>query len=108
MPPLERTPRQQIKELLTIAPLTTRRLATIVGISERQIEEHLHHIVQSVARDPSVRFVLEPAACKECDFVFRERNRITRPSRCPKCRSEAISEPQYSIEPKKSGRHHSS
>jgi transcriptional regulator len=103
MSSVERTPRQRIKDLLTITPLTTRRIAEVVGIPERQVEEHLHHIVQSVVRDQMARFVLEPAACKDCDFVFRERNRITRPSRCPKCRSEAISEPRYSIEPKKSG-----
>lgn len=71
-----------------------------VGISERQVEDHLGHIVKSVAHDRSLRFVLEPPACTECDFIFRERSRITRPSRCPKCRSEAISEPRYSIERK--------
>jgi predicted Zn-ribbon and HTH transcriptional regulator len=72
-----------------------------VGIPERQVEEHLSHIVKSVARDRAIRFVLEPAECKECNFIFHDRSRITRPSRCPKCRSEAISEPRYSIEPKK-------
>lgn len=97
MSSVERTPRQRIKDLLTITPLTARRIAEVVGIPERQVEEHLRHIVQSIARDQTVRFVLEPAACKDCDFVFRERNRITRPSRCPQCRSEAISEPRYSI-----------
>jgi|SRR6266404_4385208 len=97
---LDRTPRQRITDLLTITPLTSRRIAEIVGMSERQVEGHLEHIVKSVARDRSLCFVLEPPACKECDFIFRERSRITRPSRCPKCHSEAISEPRYSIERK--------
>ena len=104
----DRTPRQRIRDLLTITPLTARRIAEVVGIPERQVEEHLRHIVQSVTRDQRVRFVLEPAACKACDFIFRERHRITRPSRCPKCRSEAISEPRYSIESKKTGQGQSS
>lgn len=97
---MNRTPRQRILDLLTITPLTARRIAEIVQMSERQVEDHLEHIIKSVARDRSLRFVLEPPACKECDFVFRERRRLTRPSRCPKCHSEAISEPRYSIERK--------
>jgi transcriptional regulator len=94
----ERTPRQRIKDLLEITSLTARRIAEVVGISERQVEDHLIHIVKSVARDRTLRFVLEPPECKDCDFVFRERERITRPSRCPKCHSEAISEPRYGVE----------
>ncbi len=96
----ERTPRQRIRDLLEITPLTSRRIAEVVGISERQVEDHLVHIVKSVARDRTLRFILEPPACKDCDFVFRERERLTRPSRCPKCHSQAISEPRYSIERK--------
>lgn len=84
-------------DLLTITPLSSRRLAEVVGISERQVEDHLSHIVKSVARDRSLRFILEPAACQDCGFVFRGRSRITRPSRCPRCRSEAITEPRYGI-----------
>ena len=97
----ERTPRQRIMDLLTtMPPLTSRQIAEIVGVSERQVEDHLIHIVKSVARDRTLRFILESPECKDCDFVFRERERLTRPSRCPKCRSEAISEPRYSIERK--------
>jgi predicted Zn-ribbon and HTH transcriptional regulator len=94
----ERTPRQRIKELLFITPLSARRIAEIVGISERQVEDHLRHIVKTVAQDRTLKFVLDPSACKDCDFVFRDRHRLTRPSRCPRCHSEAITEPRYSIE----------
>lgn len=81
-----------------VGPLSARRLAELVGIPERQIEEHLHHIVKSVARDRSLHFILVPSACQQCDFVFRARSRLTRPSRCPRCRSEALTDPQYRIE----------
>ena len=96
--PFDRTPRQRIADLLTLSPMTTQQIAAVVKMSERQIEEHLGHIVKTVARDRSLRFVLHPSECKECDFVFRDRNRLTRPSRCPRCRSEAITDPRYSIE----------
>jgi predicted Zn-ribbon and HTH transcriptional regulator len=93
-----RTSRQRIKDLLFVTPLSARRIAEIVGMSERQVEDHLSHIVKSVAQDRTLKFVLDPPACKDCEFVFRNRERLTRPSRCPQCRSEAITEPRYSIE----------
>lgn len=93
----ERTPRQRIKDLLFVTPLSARRIAEIVGMSERQVEDHLRHIARTVAHDRTVKFVLNPSACQDCEFVFRDRHRLTRPSRCPHCRSEAITEPRYSI-----------
>lgn len=94
----EQTPRQRIMELITGALRTSRQLAELVGIPERQVEDHLTHIVKTVARDKTRRFVLEPSTCQDCRFVFRERTRLTRPSRCPRCRSEAITPPRYGIE----------
>lgn len=96
---MDRTPRQRIADLLTLAPMTTQQIAAVVKMSERQVEDHLGHIMKTVARDRSVKFVLHPSACKDCDFVFRDRNRITRPSRCPRCRSELLTDPRYSVEP---------
>jgi len=96
--PSDRTPRQRIADLLTLAPMTTQQIAAVVKMSERQVEDHLGHIMKTVARDRSVKFVLYPSECKDCDFVFRDRNRITRPSRCPHCRSESLTDPRFSIE----------
>jgi len=85
-------------ELLTGAVRSTRQLAETLGISERQVEEHLPHVVKTLAHDRSRRFILEPSTCPDCGFVFRDRIKLTRPSRCPRCRSEAITAPRYSIE----------
>ncbi|BFU94673.1 MAG: conserved protein of unknown function [Nitrospira sp.] len=92
------TLRQQLSLLLTGTFRTARQLAELASISERQVEEHLAHIVKSLARDRSRRFMLRPSACHDCGFTFRDRTRLTRPSRCPRCRSEAISTPGYTIE----------
>lgn len=94
----DRTPRQQIMELITETRRTARQLAELVGIPERQVEEHLAHIIRSVAHDRTRRFLLEPSECQDCGYGFRSRTRLTRPSRCPRCRSEAISAPRYGIE----------
>jgi len=94
----ERTVRQRMIELLTDARRSSFQLAQLLGIPERQVEDHLPHIVKSLARDRSRRFVLEPSTCSDCGFVFRDRRRLTRPSRCPRCRSEGITAPRYGID----------
>lgn len=99
MLPPEQTVRQRIMGLLLDTRLTSRQLAQLVGISERQVEDHLVHIVKTVARDRTRRFMVEPSTCQGCGYRFRDRSRLTRPSRCPRCRSEAITAPRYGIDP---------
>lgn len=98
MLPPERTVRQRIIDLLTDTRLSSYQLAQRLGISERQVEDHLVHVVKSLTRDRSRRFLMEPAACLDCGFVFRNRSKLTRPSRCPTCRSEQITDPRYGID----------
>ena len=69
----EQTPRQRIIDLLTDTRMTTDQLARMLGIPERQVEEHLVHVVKTVARDRSRRFILEPSMCLDCGFMFRDR-----------------------------------
>lgn len=94
----ELTVRQRLVEVLTGRRLSSRQLAELVGQPERLIEDHLQHILKSLARDRARRFVLEPSSCQDCGFVFRERTRMTRPSRCPSCRSESILAPRFGID----------
>lgn len=98
MLPPERTPRQRIIDLITGTRLSSYQLAQMLGIRERQVEEHLAHVVKTMARDKARRFILDPACCQDCGFVFRDRTRLTSPSRCPKCRSESIAVPRYGID----------
>ena len=98
MLPPERTPRQRIIDVITGTRLSSHQLAQMLGIRERQVEEHLIHVVKTIARDKARRFILDPAFCQDCDFVFLDRSRLTSPSRCPHCRSEAITAPRYGID----------
>ena len=94
---LAQTSRQRLIELLTGTLLSSHQLAQLLGIPERQVEDHLVHIVKTIARDPTRTFLLDPSECQDCAFAFRDRTRLTRPSRCPRCRSEAITSPRYGI-----------
>jgi len=98
MLPAERTPRQRILELLTGTRLSAYQLAQLLAISERQVEAHLPHVVKTVARDNARTFILEPASCSGCGFTFGDRTRLTKPSRCPHCRSEHITDPRFGID----------
>jgi predicted Zn-ribbon and HTH transcriptional regulator len=98
MLPVSQTVRQRLIGLLTGSKLTSYQLAQLLGIPERQVEDHLGHVVKTIAGDHHRRFVLEPSCCHDCGFVFRDRRKLTRPSRCPRCRSESISAPRYGIE----------
>ncbi len=93
----EQTPRRRIIELLTGTLLTSNQLAHMLGMPERHVEEHLAHVVKTVSRDPIRTFTLEPSECQSCGFAFRNRTRLTRPSRCPRCRSESVTAPRYGI-----------
>lgn len=85
-------------QALTGARCSSRQLADLLGMPEREIEHHLEHVVKTLARDRTRQFLLEPSACLDCGFEFRNRTKLRRPSRCPKCRSEAISAPRYGIQ----------
>ena len=71
------TVRQQIVESITGTLLSARRLAGLLEIREREIEDHLPHVVKSIARDRTKRFVIDPSKCLDCGFVYRDRTRLT-------------------------------
>jgi len=90
------TVRQSIREALTRAVLTAHEISAVVGIRERDVAGHLASIERG-AKHRGERFVVEPSRCEECDFVFKKRERLSAPSRCPACRSERIHPPRFRI-----------
>ncbi len=66
-----------------------------------EILEDLHHVAKSVR--PEKELVMLPAQCKKCRFIFRERQdrqKMKKPSKCPKCKSERILAPVFTIRKK--------
>lgn len=96
--PVERkeTVRQRILALLEGDTLSAKDLSAEISVSEREIYGHLEHIQKTVSKSRH-NFSIVPAACKKCGFVFRKRDRLTKPGKCPVCRSESIQEPLFSI-----------
>ena len=89
------TVRQAMKELLAEQPRSSLELSQRLSQSEKEVLDHLAHLAR--APGPGCRFQITPAVCKHCGFVFRKRDRLTRPSRCPLCQHESISRPRFAL-----------
>lgn len=90
------TRREEIAELLKGQPMTVKQLAEYFGTTFLEIVEDLEHVKQSVK--PPFKFSFEPAQCRTCGFLFKGREKLRRPSRCPKCKAEDITEARFVIE----------
>jgi predicted Zn-ribbon and HTH transcriptional regulator len=99
--PMERheTIRQKIVSVLEGQNLSAKEISGKVGISEKEVYEHLGHIQLSIQKS-GYNLILIPAECSKCGFVFKKRERFKKPGRCPVCRSESIQEPLFSIKNK--------
>lgn len=91
------TVRQALLEALRGGPITARELSARVGISEREVASHLEHIERSL-KHGAERLGTQPPECLSCGFVFRQRERLTRPGACPKCRGTHLEAPRFWIE----------
>jgi predicted Zn-ribbon and HTH transcriptional regulator len=88
--------RQEIERLLREEPRSALDLSKLVGISEREVPDHLSHLERSLRRRGATLHV-EPVRCLGCGFVFAERRRFTRPGRCPGCRGRRLTLPRFSV-----------
>ena len=88
--------RAALRDALRGGALTARELSGRVGVPEKQVAGHLEHLGRSL-KTAGERLHVEPARCLECGFVFRKRDRLSRPSRCPVCRSEHLDAPRFAI-----------
>lgn len=92
----QETVRAALREALRSGPLTAHELSGRVRIPEKQVAGHLEHLARSLkARGERLR--VDPARCAACGFTFRQRERLTPPSRCPVCRSEQVDPPRFTI-----------
>jgi predicted Zn-ribbon and HTH transcriptional regulator len=97
-PPAEShdTIRRLIMTELEEGVFSARDLSGLVGIPEKDVAGHLEHIRQSLHRTGR-RLIVQQAECMKCGFVFDKRERLTRPSRCPMCKSESLHAPLFSL-----------
>ncbi len=90
------TIRQALQQLLLNQERSLRELSQLLSLSEKDILPHLEHL----AKHPGVgrRFLITPARCRQCGFVFAKRSRVAAPSRCPRCRQTDLARPRYTLQ----------
>lgn len=85
-----------ILSLLNDHDRTAREISQAVGIREREVYEHLQHIALSASAQKR-KLVVLPFSCMSCGYVFEQRRRFTRPSRCPRCKKTHLETPVYRL-----------
>ncbi len=99
--PGERTAtiRQLLESILRSggSPKTLLELATGAKFREKDTVAHLEHLIRS-GKAKGTKISVEPARCLDCDFVFKKRDKLTTPGKCPVCGSERISNVRFQID----------
>jgi hypothetical protein len=92
------TVRAALADALRRGPATAKDLSAEVGVREKDVADHLAHLGRSLAHR-NERLVVEPATCIACGFAFADRDRLTRPGACPRCRSTRIEPQVFAVVP---------
>ncbi|MBI5844297.1 MAG: transcriptional regulator [Deltaproteobacteria bacterium] len=90
------TLRRQMEEFLRQGAATARDISKALSVPEKEVYRHLDHIAKSTA-GRGRRLVVSPWKCKGCGFAFNSREKLAKPSRCPKCRQERFENAEFSI-----------
>jgi predicted Zn-ribbon and HTH transcriptional regulator len=91
------TIRQVLASVLESRELSAAELARELVLTPGEVENHLGHL----KRSHKDRLRLSPARCQDCGYVFRKRDRLDAPGRCPRCRGQRVEGPWFSLRPKK-------
>jgi transcriptional regulator len=90
------TIRQKMIEALRKEELDAHDLSRILSIREKEVYEHLPHIVKSLEA-AGEKLTIHPYVCLTCAYVFKDRSRLNRPGKCPRCKEGAIRMATYEI-----------
>ena len=91
-----KTTRQQMIDILSRDEMSAREISRALGIREKEVYEHLSHIARSAVAQGK-KLIVQPFSCLSCGYVFEDRKRFNRPSRCPQCRGSHLQEARYRI-----------
>ena len=91
----ERTTRQRITDFLREEPAEAGRLATEFEITTAAALSHVEHIARSL-EGTDEQLLAAPPECLDCGFSAFD-DLANRPSRCPECKSEDVTEPAFTV-----------
>jgi len=91
-----RTTRERITDRLRETALPAGAIAREFDIQTATALEHVEHIAQSLAGTDE-QLLVAPPECEECGFSDFD-DPVNRPSRCPECKHEGVTEPVFRVE----------
>lgn len=90
------TIRQQIIALIEQQSMDVVGISQALGIREKETVSHLPHIARSITGRGD-RLRVQPARCEGCGYEFKDRSRLSPPSRCPRCKTSRVQGPWYEV-----------
>src|SRR6478735_5996723 len=90
------TVRKRIAQVLREVQLTAREVSAAASVREHDVAEHLRHLEHSLLHEGE-QLLTEAPHCIQCGFAFGQRERPSRPRRCPCYKSERRSPPRFKI-----------
>ena len=91
----ERTTRERIVSFLREEAAEAGQLANEFEITTESALSHVEHIAKSLDGTDE-QLLAAPPECLACGFDDFD-NLINRPSRCPECKNERVSEPAFTV-----------
>ncbi len=91
------TRRREIVELLEKDKMSAKQLSDFFRVEVGFILEDLKHISISL-KNVHKKLKEQFSVCNVCGYEFRNREKLSRPSKCPKCKSEDNTEPVFWID----------
>jgi predicted Zn-ribbon and HTH transcriptional regulator len=92
----DRTTRERMADELREEALSASALAREFEIRTPEALDHVRHVARSLAPTDEALLVAGPT-CQDCGFDEFD-DPVNRPSRCPACKSETLTEPVFRIE----------
>ncbi len=80
----------KIKELLELEPWSAYKLANYFKVEAADIMKDLELIKRAI-RPKKIEMI--PATCDGCGFQLKDRTKLKAPTKCPKCKIEAVQDP---------------
>ncbi len=91
-----RTTRQRMADRLRDETLTASELAREFDVQAATALSHVRHVAQSL-NGSGEQLLVAPPTCRACGFDGFD-DPANRPSRCPECKSEDLTEPTFRVE----------
>ncbi|AWR98900.1 transcriptional regulator [Metallosphaera hakonensis] len=92
------TTRERILLLLRSSdfPLSAKEIMHLTGVrKEQEVYEHIYHLSLS-SKHKNYVVIVYPPKCESCGYEI-VLDKPKRPSKCPRCKSERISQPKFLI-----------